>query len=95
LAREAASDDIDGNSIGSEALSRKRSNIVINGHLGPMFVEDVDGERLDLAERDSLESTRPLQAKVEPANAGEERKDFQLVAHHDFRALSAAARRFA
>jgi hypothetical protein len=40
-----------------------------------MLVQDADGERLDFAERDGLESARALQPQVEAANASEKRED--------------------
>jgi hypothetical protein len=40
-----------------------------------MFVKDADGERLDLAEGDSLEPASALKAKVEAANASKEGQD--------------------
>jgi hypothetical protein len=77
LAWEPATDDIGNNSVCSEPVGGKLSDISINRNLGPMFVEDANGERLDLAERDSLEPARALQAQVEAANACEEAEHAQ------------------
>ena len=40
-----------------------------------MFVEDALRVGVDLAEGDGLETTRPLEAQVEPADAREEGKN--------------------
>lgn len=42
-----------------------------------MLAEDALRKGLNLAEREGLETARALQAKVEPADAGEQGKDAQ------------------
>jgi hypothetical protein len=46
-----------------------------------MFVEDADGERLDLAEGDGLETARAFQTEVKAANACEEAEHAQWDTH--------------
>jgi len=77
LAREAGADEIDGNSIGSEAFFRNGSHVIVNRHLGPVFAEYGLRLLVDLAERDGLEPIGSFQAKVEAPDASEERKDAQ------------------
>jgi hypothetical protein len=72
LAGKPSDDAIDGNSIGSELCPAELSHISIDRYFRPIFVEDTNGKRLNLAERDSLEPASALQAKVEAANAGEQ-----------------------
>lgn len=65
LAREPAADDIDGNSVSSKSVGCKFFNVIIAGHLGPVFLKNGTGVRLDLAEGDSLKAARALQAEAE------------------------------
>lgn len=81
LAREAAADDVDANSIGSKSSCREGSDVVIDGHLGPVLVEDTARERFDLAERDGLEPASALEPEGEPADAREQVEDAQGFAH--------------
>jgi hypothetical protein len=93
LTREAANDAIDGNSICSETFSGKLFDIFIAGNLGPVLLEHASAERIDLAERDGLETARPLQTKVEAADSGKEAKHAKHHANPRVR-FSAASRRF-
>ena len=79
LAREAAADDIDGNSIGSKSLGCEGANVVINGNLRPVFRQHTAGERLDLAKRDRLETARPFKAEREPADTAEQVEHTQFA----------------
>jgi hypothetical protein len=72
LAGKAPADCVNGNSIGSKSLCGKLSNVMVTGHLGPVFREDAAGKLFDLAERDGLEPARPLQAEREPAYTAEQ-----------------------
>jgi hypothetical protein len=77
LAWEAAADCINGNSVCGETFAGKRFNVIVTGNLRPMLLQNLLREWLDLAERDGLESACALKAKVEAANAREEREDAQ------------------
>jgi hypothetical protein len=83
LAGEASADDIGRfNSADEQSFESKFLNIVIDRNLGPVLAKDGLRERLDLTERDGLESARALQSEVEPANAGEEGEDAEGHANH-------------
>jgi hypothetical protein len=62
LARKTSANEIDGNSIGSESCGREFSNVFILPHVGPMLRQNLSAERVDLAERDSLEPARALES---------------------------------
>jgi hypothetical protein len=47
-----------------------------------MLIENADGERLDLAERDCLEPARPFETQIKATDASEQRKDFEGRAAH-------------
>jgi hypothetical protein len=80
LAREAAGDDIDGNSIGSESCAGKGANIVIAGDSGPMARQNAAGEWFDFAEGDGFKPARPFKAKRESADAAEKVQDAKFHA---------------
>ena len=57
-----------------------------------MFRQHPLAERVDLAERDSLETARALQAKVEAADARKKGKDAELHANTPLQGAPAAHR---
>jgi hypothetical protein len=65
LAREATTDDVNGNSVSSKSVGCEFSNVIVAGHLGPVFREHAAGVVLDFAEGDSLKAARALQTKAE------------------------------
>jgi hypothetical protein len=62
LAGEPATDNIDGNSIGSKSFAGKLSHIGVAGDTRPMLGEDAAGEVFDFAECDGFKSTSSLQS---------------------------------
>jgi hypothetical protein len=74
LAREAATDRIRGNSIGSKLLAGKLAHVMIEPNLWPVVAKNKPRKLLDLAERDGFEAARSLQTKREPADAAEQVK---------------------
>jgi hypothetical protein len=78
LAREAARDDINGNSIPSKNVGCEGSNVMVYRHLRPVFRQYAAGEFFDFAERYGLETACAFQAKAESADAAKKIKD----AHH-------------
>jgi hypothetical protein len=93
LAREPAADDIDGNSVSAKSVGCEGSNVIIAGHLWPMFLQDLAGEFLDLAEGDCFKAASALQAKGEATYAGKEIENFQLLHFsRNLRTLSAFLR---
>jgi hypothetical protein len=73
LAGEAANDDINGNSVCAQSFSGETQDIFIVGCLRPMLSQHAPAERVDLAERDSLEPASALQAEVESADSCKKR----------------------
>jgi hypothetical protein len=71
LAREAADNDIDGNSIGSKSLARETGNVIVDGHLWPVFAENLLSLLVDLAERHRAETARALQTKIKAPDPSE------------------------
>jgi hypothetical protein len=71
LARKAPDDRIDGNSIGSKPLGGEGSHVIVNRHSRPVLGENSLSLLVLLAERNGFEPARPLQTKVEAANACE------------------------
>jgi hypothetical protein len=78
LAREAAADDIDGNSIGSEPCAGKRSHVVVARDVRPVLCEDGSAERLDFAERDGSHSGS-LKPEAEAADTAKEVEDAHVM----------------
>nr|WP_053553207.1 hypothetical protein [Sphingopyxis sp. 113P3] len=79
LAREAAGNDIDGNSINIESLRGKLSDVSIAGDVGPVLCKDTAGELLYFTEGDGLETARALKPQAETSDAGKEIEDFELA----------------
>ena len=79
LAREAAADDINVNSVSAKSVGCECSDIVILPHVGPMLRQHLAAKRVYLAERNRLKPARAFKAEVEPADTCEQRKDFQLA----------------
>lgn len=75
LAGEPSADDIHGNSICGQSLCGEGSDIVIAGHIGPVFRQHAPAEGFDLAESDGLEAASALQAEREAADAAEQIED--------------------
>jgi hypothetical protein len=67
LAGEAPADEVSKSSWQAEF-----SDVSIAGHLGPVALEDLLAELVDLAERDRFESARPFQTKAEAPYAREQ-----------------------
>jgi len=63
LAREAARDDINGNSIPSKNVACEFGNIFIARHLRPMFRQYLAREWLNLAERYGFKSASAFKAE--------------------------------
>jgi hypothetical protein len=74
LAGKAATDDIDR----SDLPAGEFPDILIAGHLRPVFSQHPPAEWANLAKRDSLEPARALKPKVETAYASEQGKDAEL-----------------
>jgi hypothetical protein len=68
LAREAARDDINGNSIGSKSLTRQFPHVFIARHVRPVLRQYLAAEWVNLAEGHGLKATRALEAQAEPAD---------------------------
>lgn len=82
LAWESATNDVNGNSIGSKAFTRQLPYIVVAGHMGPVLGQDATRKLLDLAERDGLEPASPLQTQREAADAAKQVEQLvRLPAH--------------
>jgi hypothetical protein len=71
LAWEAGGDEVRGNSIGSEALFRNGSYVIVDRHLWPVFAENSLSLLVDLAERHRAETARALQTQIEAADPRE------------------------
>jgi hypothetical protein len=69
LAREPATDGVNGNSICGKALCGERADIVILGNLGPVFRQDAAAVGIDLAEGDGAKPATALEAEGKPADA--------------------------
>jgi hypothetical protein len=85
LARETATDDIDGNSIGSKSFTGEGSDIIVAGDIGPVLCEDAAGEVFNFAERDRFEAIvfgtfhcGALKPKAKTADTAEQIEDAQL-----------------
>jgi hypothetical protein len=76
LAREAAADDINGNSVSGKSVGCEFSDVIVNRHLWPVLGQYFAGEGFDLAKGDSFAQTRPFKAKAEAANPAEQVKEF-------------------
>lgn len=65
LTREPSADDINGNTVSSKNVCCKLSNVMIAGHLRPVFRQYAAGELFDLAEGDRFKAACALQAEAE------------------------------
>ena len=79
LTGEAATDDVDFNSVSGQSVGCESADVVIAGHLGPVFRQHAPAEWINLAEGDRLKTARALKAKAETANAAEQVKDAELA----------------
>jgi hypothetical protein len=71
LTGEAPADDINGNSVSLQSIGGEGSNIVIARNIRPMLRQHAPAERVNLAERDGLESACAFKPKREAADAAE------------------------
>jgi hypothetical protein len=69
---------IDADSICGKSSGSKGSDVVIAGHLGPVALEDLAAERIDLAEGDGAEASGSLKAERKAADA---RKKIKYLEH--------------
>lgn len=69
LAREAAADDVNGNSVCPEPIGSEVANVVIDGDLRPMAGKDSAAEWIHFAERNRAESAGPLKPEREAPDA--------------------------
>lgn len=81
LAWEAATDAINGNSVSFKNVCCEGSNVMIAGHLRPMFRQDAAGKFLDLAEGYRLEAASTLKPKAQASKPAEKIEHLKLVAH--------------
>ena len=72
LAGEAPGNDVNPNPICGQSFCGEGSNVVIAGHLWPVFRQHPARERFDLAEGNGLKTARALKAKAETANAAKQ-----------------------
>lgn len=75
LAGKPTGNDINRSDIGGA----NASHVVKTGHLRPMLKQDFARVRIDLAERDGLESARAFQPEREAADAAEQVEDAQFA----------------
>jgi hypothetical protein len=98
LAGEAARNDIDGNSIGSKPCRGEFSNVIVAGHLGPVFRQNLPAEWFNFAEGNRFIAARALQTEREATDPAEEVEDAQLAhaatltAPHCFSTATAASK---
>lgn len=78
LARTAAADDVNSNSVCRQALSGEFSNVFINRNLRPMLCQDTPAERIDFTHRGDLEACT-LQTEFKAANPAEESEDLHFI----------------
>jgi hypothetical protein len=76
LAGEAATDDINGNSISEKSVGCEFADVFIYWHLWPVFCQYAAWERFDLAKCDCLAEAGTFQAKAKTANPAEQVKQF-------------------
>jgi hypothetical protein len=72
LAREAAANPINGNSIGSKSLCGKLAHVLVARDIWPVLGEDFARELFDFAEGDGFETARSFKAKGKSSNAGKQ-----------------------
>jgi hypothetical protein len=82
LAREPSADRVNGNSIGSKPVGGEFADVMVAGHLWPVFRQHAAGKVFDFAEGDGLETARAFKAKGKPADAAEQVKEAQLAHLH-------------
>jgi hypothetical protein len=76
LAREAAADDVNGNSISGKSIGCEFADIFIYWHLWPVLGQYFAGKWLDLAKGDCLAKAGTFQTKAEATNTAEQVKEF-------------------
>ena len=80
LAGESSADDVNPNSICSQAFGGKGSNVLVAGDAWPMLFEDGAAERLDFTERDGSHSGS-FEPEAESADAAEKVEDIHGFRH--------------
>jgi hypothetical protein len=76
LAREATTDDVNGNSVAGQSVGCKFADVFIYRHLWPVFCQYAAGEGFDLAKGDCLAKAGTFKAKAKTANSREQVKEF-------------------
>lgn len=80
LAGKTATDDVDGNSIGSKSCCGKGADVIVAGDVWPVLGKDFARERFDFAESDGFKSACSFKAKAKSPYAAEKVEHAQLLA---------------